>query len=142
MKTAVQIESFVKTAMAGQSGGFLPCAFFDDSLDCIRVIARDCSVTEVRVNGLITILEATYPKGRKCVGFTLKGATHFCKTYGLDLSLPVKTSDLLDAILRASPEFLVEMFVDHVARPLVREEGIENVEPRIAPDGMPAPQLA
>jgi|SRR5882762_190525 len=140
MRTPEQVEQLVRSAFAGQSGEFRPCAYFDDSLDSIRVVARDCSVTETRVNNLITVLESTYPRGRKCVGFTLKGATHFCREHGLSRGTPIKVSVLLDAILSACPDIIVETFVDHVARPLIREEGIEEVEVggELAPTTQPA----
>jgi hypothetical protein len=128
MITPEKIELLVKKSLDGESGEFRACAFFDDSLDCIRVVARDCSVTEIRVNPIITVLEANYPKGRKCVGFTIKGARHLCQTYGLNPSAPIKISLLLDAILSACPDVMAEAFVDHVARPLIRDEGIEQVE--------------
>lgn len=137
MKTADEIAALVRSTEG--LAAFRPCAFFDDRLDCIRVIARDCSVTETRVNPLLTVLEANYPQsvGRKCVGFTVKGARHFCKEHSLDLSTPIKISDLLDAILSAMPDVMVETFVDHVARPLVREEKIERVEPAVVADAPP-----
>jgi hypothetical protein len=137
MKTAEEIDALVRSTEG--LAAFRPCAFFDARLDCIRVVARDCSVTETRVNPLLTVLEANYPRtaGRKCVGFTIKGARHFCKEHGLDLSTPIKISDLLDAVLNAMPDIIVEAFVDHVARPLVREEKIERVEPAVIPDSLP-----
>src|SRR5262245_32036706 len=36
---------------------FKPFVIFDERLDCIRVVARDCSVTEIRINTLLTVLE-------------------------------------------------------------------------------------
>jgi hypothetical protein len=130
MKTPEQIESLVRDAFAGRSGEFRPCAFFDDSLDCIRILTRDCSITETRVNNLITVLEATYPRGgRKCVGFTLKGARHFCKEHNLNPATAIPISNILDGIMASCPDVVVEAFVDYIARPLVREENIESVEP-------------
>jgi hypothetical protein len=137
MKTAQEVTNLVRAT--NELAAFRPCAFFDSRLDCIRVIAKDCSVTETRVNPLLTVLEANYPDvaGRKCVGFTIKGARHFCKEHALDLSTPIKISDLLDAVLKAMPDVIVEAFVDHVARPLVREVKIEQVEPALLPDSSP-----
>ena len=40
------LEALVHEAAPPKSGEFRPCAFFDDRLDCIRVIARDCSIYE------------------------------------------------------------------------------------------------
>lgn len=137
MKTAEDITKLVNTTPGLLE--FRPCAFFDERLDCIRVIAKDCSVKETRVNGLITVLEANYRQtgDRKCVGFTVKGARHFCQQQGLNLSAPIKVSDLLDAILKAMPDVIVETFVDNIARPLVRDEKIERVEPAAIPDSAP-----
>jgi hypothetical protein len=131
MKTAEEIRANIREDFSADLGKFHSCAFFDDRLDCIRVIGSDCSVTETRVNGLITVLEANYPPEgrRKCVGFTIKGARHFCKEHNLNLTTPIKISDLLDAILIAMPNVVVETFIDCLARPLVTEQKIEQVEP-------------
>ena len=132
MTNAETITKLVRDSFAGQSGEFRPCAYLDDDLDCIRILTRDCSITETRVNRLLTVLEATYPErlgGRKCVGFTIKGARHFCQEQGLSLTTPIAISQLLDAIIAACPDTVVEAFVDHVARPLVREANITKVEP-------------
>jgi len=130
MKTAEEIRGILNESFSGDRSAFRPCAFFDERLDCIRVIARDCSVTETRLNTLITVLEANHigPGKRECVGFTIKGASHFCESHGLDLAMPIKISNLLDAVLRAMPNIVVEHFVDSMARPLVAEGKIERVE--------------
>ncbi len=130
MKTQEQIGELVKEAFSGESGGFRPCAFFDDRLDCIRVIARDCSVLEVRVNETLTVLVDNYPETgqNRYVGFTVKGARHFCQQHGFDLATPIKVSELLDAVLATFPELVVQLFVDLVARPLIRDEKIDRVD--------------
>lgn len=51
MKTPDQIREDVQAALAGATREFHPCAFFDDRLDCIRMIARDRSVLEPRSFG-------------------------------------------------------------------------------------------
>jgi hypothetical protein len=134
MNTSEELGALVKESLAGASGEFRPCAFFDVRLDCIRVIARDCSVLETRINPYLTVLEDNYYQeaGRKqYVGFTVKGARHFCNEHGLSLSAPIEISALLDAILKAFPDLAVEFFVNGIARPLVQEGNIERVE--IAP---------
>ena len=126
-----EIAAQVKEAFAGKPGKFRPGAFFDDRLDCIRVIARDCSVLETRVNRLITVLEDNYyteSGDKQYVGFTVKGARHFCKEHNLDLSAPIEMSALLDAILASFPDVAVQLFVNAVARPLVKEEKIRKVD--------------
>jgi hypothetical protein len=131
MKTAEDIASRMKEAFGGKPGKFRPCAFFDDRLDCIRVIARDCSVLETRVNQFITILEDNYyseTDEKQYVGFTVKGARHFCKQHNLNLSYPIEMSALLDAILASSPDVAIQLFVNAIARPLVKEEKIKRVD--------------
>jgi hypothetical protein len=131
MKTVDQIAAQVKGAFGGKVGKFHPCAFFDDRLDCIRVIARDCSVLETRINKFITVLEDNYyaeSKQKQYVGFTVKGARYFCQQHGIDLSTPIEMSALLDAIVRAFPEVAVQLFVNAIARPLVKAERIKRVE--------------
>jgi hypothetical protein len=125
-----EMAAHVKEAFAGNPGKFRPCAFFDDRLDCIRVIARDCSVLETRVNPAITVLEDNYAesKDKRYVGFTIKGARHFCKEHNFDLSAPIEMSALLDAILTGFPEFAVDVFINFVARPLVEKEKIKKVD--------------
>jgi len=131
MKTPEQIGALVRGTFAGASGEFRPCAFFDDRLDCIRVIARDCSVLETRINQSLTVLEDNYYQESdqtQYVGFTVKGARHFCSEHGFDLRSPIDISKLLDAVLKAFPELTVELFVNGIARPLVKEGKIERVE--------------
>jgi hypothetical protein len=130
MKTAEEIEAQVRQAFGRKSAKFRPCAYFDDRLDCIRVISRDCSVLETRINGVVTILEDNYyPEsgGERYVGFTIKGARHFCQQHGLDTAKAVDLSKLLDALLVAFPEPAVQLFVDLFARPLVKKEKIKTV---------------
>jgi hypothetical protein len=130
MKTTEEIGALVRAAFAS-SDAFRPCAFFDDRLDCIRVIARDCSVLETRINETLTVLEDNYyfeSGKKKYVGFTIKGARYFCRQHGFDLATPIEVSKLLDAVLTSFPDKMVELVVDGIARPLVNEEKIERVE--------------
>ena len=112
-----------------ESLSFRPCAYFDESLDCIRVVARDCSVLETRISQYITVLEDNYAvaDNKKYVGFTVKGARHFCKEHGFDLSVPVNIGKVLDQILASSPEPAVQMSIRLVARPLIRKEKLKDV---------------
>lgn len=131
MKTEEEISALVRSVLAADSGVFRACAFFDDRLDCIRVIARDCSVLETRINETLTVLEDNYyfESGKnKYVGFTIKGARYFCQQHGFDLSTPIEVSKLLDAIMSAFPDKMVELVIDGIARPLVKDEKIERVE--------------
>jgi hypothetical protein len=131
MQTSEEITVLVRATFAEAPGSFRPGAFFDERLDCIRVIAKDCSVVETRINEHLTVLEDNYAKDSDptpYVGFTLKGARHFCHENGLSLSAPIQLSALLDAVLRSFPGVLVEVFINGVARPLVKNKGIEQVQ--------------
>jgi hypothetical protein len=131
MKTPEEISVLVRASLRGAPGQFRPGAFFDDRLDCIRVITRDCSVLETRVNEYLTVLEPNYAKENDptpYVGFTIKGARHFCDETGLNLSAPIRASQLLDAILKFFPDAFVEVFVNGIARPLLRKGEIEEIE--------------
>jgi hypothetical protein len=136
MDTTENLASLVRNTFKNNVGStFRPCAFFDDRLDCIRVIARDCSVTETRVNGLFTVLEANYPKKDwECVGFTIKGARHFCQSHNLSLSMPIKISDLLNAVMQTMPNAVVHQVITNIAKPLVEDANIEQVEPLDFPE--------
>jgi hypothetical protein len=135
MKDQDQIKALVTESLSQGTRDFRPCAFFDDRLDCIRVIARDCSVLEERINDRLTVLmDNHYPAfGRKkYVGFTIKGARHFCKEHGWDLARSIKIAEVLDALVSTSPEIVVQWFVEIVANPIIQEGKIEQVE---IPDG-------
>lgn len=138
MKRSDQLEIFVKEAFSeGQGVEFRPCAFFDDRLDCIRIITRDCSVLEERIDGRLTILLDNYaePGPKQYIGFTVKGARHFCQQYGFALDTPIRMGKLLDALLASSPDILVRCFIELVVKPLVEDKKVEQVE-------IPNPELA
>ena len=104
MKTLEEIGNRVRD-LAAEPAKFRPCAFFDERLDCIRVIARDCSVLEERLNDRITVLVDNYHSrrgGMEYVGFTIKGASHFCRQHQLDTTKSIRLVAILDALL-ASP---------------------------------------
>jgi len=131
MKTHEELAHLVRASFSGEGTAFRPCAFFDERLDCIRVIARDCSVLEERINDRVTVLMDNYFPGqgrRQYVGFTIKGAKHFCREQGWDSARSIKMTVLLDAILASFPELVVEWFVEKVAKPLIQEEKIEQLE--------------
>ena len=137
MKTSDDIRTLVREAFSGQRGEFRPCAFFDDRLDCIRVMVRDCSVLEERISARVTVLLDNHypgPGRRQCVGFTIKGARHFCLENSIPLGAPVRISTILDALTARSPEIVVQWFIDFVAKPLIEEGKIEDIEvPNLEP---------
>ena len=128
-----KLALLVRKEFPAETGNFRPCAFFDEPLDCIRVIARDCSFTEIRVSDLLTVLaDNYYPEsgGRgkgKYMGFTIKGAKHICEQNQIKFTVAVRLTELLDAILSTSPELAVRIAVDCIARPLVEDQEIDQV---------------
>jgi len=118
-----RIEAKLNKLFAGEPRDFRPFAVFDESLDCIRVVTRDCSVTETRVNELLTILEDNYPDRpeAKYVGFTIKGARHFCLERQLKAAGPIRLAEILDEILAAFPQPFVDVCVNAVARPILEQ---------------------
>jgi hypothetical protein len=122
-----EIKSWMQAMPVAVS--FRPCAFFDDRMDCIRVIAKDCSVLEERINDRLTVMIDNYPTDarKKYVGFIVKGARHFCKEHGLSLAT-LKLTEVADALLRGFPDSTVMMFVDFVARPLIEDDRLDEVE--------------
>jgi len=132
--SATEISDFVKKIMVDNgSEGFKPVAYFDGPLDCVRVIVRDCSFTEVRINNLLTILEANYPQGNQpveYVGFNIKGVRYLCQRHALGADGPLKLTAILNRILAESPEPLVKFAVS-VAFRLITDSNIDDL-PRIA----------
>ena len=127
-----EVETFkalMGEAFAGDAQPFRPCAYFDEPLDCIRVLIRDCSSTEKRVDGLLTVIEDNYPsdQSKKYVGFTIKGARHFCQRNAIPLDAPVEITKILDVILASAPQPAVRWVVELLARPMVKEEQIAPV---------------
>ena len=119
-------EALVREALACQ-GEFRPCAWFDSPLDCIRIVVRDCSHSEIRINRFLTVLEANYSNEPEYIGFTLKGMRHLCKEHGIRLDTPVKLAQLFDVILRDS-EPLIRPTYYMVVKPLAAVSKAEDEE--------------
>lgn len=86
-------------------GKFVPIAFYDKHMDCIRVITHDRSVTEHRLDGFITVLECNN-RGRfdpLYVGFTIKGVRHLFAQIGMPLDGVYKLAELIDRIVHHQP---------------------------------------
>jgi len=139
MKPEEQLGAILAKDFAGRSsGGFRPCAMFQERLDAIRVLVRDCGVTATRVNEVITVLEDThYRPGmgvERYVGFMIKGVHHFCETNGIDTAGPVKIAQILDAVLKSFPaQRDVEYVIDGIARRFVKETEITLTGSNVVP---------
>ena len=122
-----QIERKLRDLFAGEADDFRPFAVFDERLDCIRVTVRQCSVVETRINDLLTVLEDNYeePGPGRYVGFTIKGPKYFCITHGLPGSGPVRLTEILDKIVAVYPEPVVQLVVNVIARPMIKEQEAE-----------------
>lgn len=124
-----ELGSLVSNAFAGQTGSFRPCAIYQERMDSIRVVVRDCSLTATRINDLVTVLEDTYYKpGRgveRYVGFTLKGVKRFCEKIGIATVGPVKLGEILDGIIQEFPDQQIEMAIDGIARRFVDETEVD-----------------
>ena len=86
---------------------FEPLAYYDDELDCIRVMAKDCSYTAERLNETFTILKDNYPDSgqyHSYVGFTIKGLKHLFTEMNLPFEGVYKLVDILDAIVSNYPD--------------------------------------
>ena len=92
-----QLTALVTKAVPGP---FRPFAVFDEPLDCIRVVWRDCSANEIRAGELLTILVDNYPASGEleCVGFTIKGVAHICESYKISADAPWKLAQF-EAVL-------------------------------------------
>jgi hypothetical protein len=117
-----------------EDGIFSPSAFYDPYLDCIRIVARDCSALEERIGDRITVLVDPYhprpgaPQGQQeYVGFTIKGARHFCKQHNIPTGT-ISVTEILDRFLQTCPDEAVQFIVQHIAKPLVEKGKIMEIE--------------
>src|SRR2546430_2639276 len=83
-------------------GNFVPVAYYDGHMDCIRVLTHDRSVTEHRLDGFFTVYECNNrgPFDPQYVGFTIKGVRHLFSQAGLPLDGVYKLAELIDRLVR------------------------------------------
>lgn len=100
---------------------FVPHAVFDVHLDCIRVLIRDASVTEVRIDEDLTVYRDNFPVnfGSEYVGFTLKGVNHLLHELGMEFDRAYKVSEILDAIVKQRPASTMAVILDLIKVPLL-----------------------
>ncbi|MEL7211046.1 MAG: hypothetical protein AAGK92_00195 [Pseudomonadota bacterium] len=93
---------------------FRPHAIFDVHLDCIRVLTRDTSFCEIRVDPFITVFRdnSPLPGGSHYVGFALKGINHLLNELGLDINASYTLADIVDAIVRHRPASTMAIVLD------------------------------
>lgn len=84
---------------------FVPVAYYDKHMDCIRVLTHDRSVTEHRIDELFTVFECNY-RGSfdpEYVGFAIKGVRSLFAEIGLPLDHVYRLADLIDRIVSHRP---------------------------------------
>lgn len=91
-----QIEALMQSAPAHR-----PYAEVDESMDCVRVRFRDCSVTEHRVSKMITILLDNHPEEGQAelAGLSIKGL------HSIGFSIPAshRVADFINALVAIIP---------------------------------------
>jgi hypothetical protein len=89
---------------------FMPVAYYDKHMDCIRVELRDCSFTEERINPHVTFLEDNYPASHRnaTAGIMIKGVKHFFASHGIPLEGIVYVTAILDQVVKQYPELAEE----------------------------------
>lgn len=124
------IETKLRESFGDSLPTFKPIAYYDNCMDCIRVLIRDTSTTEKRINGLFTIIVDNYPNEGHLpyVGFSIKGVQHLCRKYRIPAQGPVKIAALLDAIVREAPELTVEVVVNCMAKQMLETNELDTVE--------------
>ncbi|MDP3963348.1 MAG: hypothetical protein Q8Q39_02520 [bacterium] len=92
-------------------GEFRPFAIYNNRLDHILVQTKDCSMTEVRINGCLTLLEDNYSQEGEAnlVGFLIEGASRLCAKYRIRTD-PAKLLEIFGALLKESPDVASHVF--------------------------------
>jgi hypothetical protein len=85
---------------------FKPFAFFDEHMDCIRVVTLDRSVTEQRIDDFLTLYKTNHPShfDPQVCGFCLKGIRHLFTELGIAAGAELRLADLIDRIVKARPQ--------------------------------------
>ena len=81
----------------GSGEPFKPILFYDEPLDVIRAVTADCSVTEVRVTPILTLLERNHLElgQARYVGFNIEAARISCGDLGLPTRGTVSAVEIL-----------------------------------------------
>jgi hypothetical protein len=96
-----------------ECGEFVPVAYFDSYMDCIRVVTLDRSITEERLDGDLTLYRTNHagPFDPKYCGFCLKGIRHLLDELGLEKGAEISLTRLIDEIVKANPSSVVAKFL-------------------------------
>jgi hypothetical protein len=93
---------------------FVPVAYYDKHMDCIRVFTHDRSVTEVRIDRTFTLHRCNRPSPMdpKYVGFTIKGVQHIFNEVGLPKDRVIRLAEIIDAMVKHHPGSAVSAVAD------------------------------
>src|ERR1700738_3834966 len=84
---------------------FVPVAYYDKHMDCIRVLVLNRSVTEHRIDSMFTVFECNHrgPVDPEYVGFSIKGVRHLFSEIGVPLEGVYRLTDLIQRIVSHKP---------------------------------------
>lgn len=93
---------------------FVPVAYYDRFMDCIRVLIADRSVTEERVDDVLTLYRTNHasPFDPIHCGFCLKGIRHLLDSLNLEEGAELRLAALIDAIVKKSPHSTVAKILE------------------------------
>ena len=124
-----QIRKIFKKA--GFKGPFKPFAFYDEMLDVIRVVTADCSITEVRITSVLTLLERNFlEEGQgQYVGFNIEAARISAGDMGLPTCGTVKISLILNSLAKNYNKIPVAIgAIREVAIAILEDNGLDEVQ--------------
>lgn len=102
-----KVTKSIQSDLVGQEiSDFRPCAYFDKHMDCIRVFTHDRSVTEIRMDEVVTIHYNNSPQGdldSEYIGFTIKGINHIFAQIGLPQEGVVRLAEIVDRYIKLRP---------------------------------------
>jgi hypothetical protein len=86
---------------------FKPIAYYDKHLDVIRVQIMDCSITEERLDRILTIYHNNQSLSRDglndIVGFAIKGVRFLLEKLKMEPEGAIKIADFLDKLVKEFP---------------------------------------
>lgn len=88
---------------------FVPVAHYDRFMDCIRVLIADRSVTEERIDDVLTLYRTNHPTlfdPAHC-GFCLKGIRYIFDSLDIEKGAELRLTALIDAIVKKNPNSTV-----------------------------------
>ena len=106
---------------------FHPLAYYDKHLDCIRVLIKDCSTTEIRLDRIFTIYGANHTGSLEYVGFSIKGVRYFVEKLGLHPESTIVIAEIINQIVKENPEACVDI-IQRMFGKILNEITIDDIE--------------